>query len=377
MCVVGEGMRRRYLFGAGGTSGHINPALAIADTIAVREPDSEIVFSGTENGLEAELIKRAGYQMELIRARGISETRRKRFCAFIRENTAGVSAGLRLIRKYRPHLVIGTGGYVCSPLVLAALFLRVPVLLHEQNAFPGRSNRLFAPYTKSVCISFAESKKYFSKRSHLRLSGNPVRREFFELERKEARRTLGLDDSTFLVLMMGGSVGASSLSESVIHLKDNQVWKTLAAQGVRIKLSTGHDQAKDYVEPAKAVPGVDAEAYIHDGAVWMAACDLFIGRAGAMTCAELAALGKASILVPYPYAISDHQTHNAATMTDAGAAELLTDAELSGDVLAEKIRGYVSDRALLDMMEKAAAQLAIPNALDIIYDEIVRVRRDG
>lgn len=370
-------MARRYMFGAGGTSGHINPALAIADHIKMVEPDAEVLFCGMQNGLEQEMIKQAGYEMKVIRALGLPEQRRQQIWRFLRENTVGVLESRRLIKEFKPDVVVGTGGYVSGPLVTAALLSGTPVLLHEQNAYPGRANRTLAPHAKCVCISFPESGKYFSKRTRLVLSGNPVRPAFFSVERNTSRKKLDIPDTTFQILVLGGSLGASSLTRAVLGLKNDPTWQALRAQrNIQIKMATGQAQANEYLANANGVPGVTAEPYLHDVQEWMAASDLFIGRAGAMTCSELSAVGLPSILVPYPYAANDHQTFNAETMKHAGASDMIRDAALTTEVLATSIQSLIEQPERLMEMRVAAKHLAIDDALTIILREIRRIRGD-
>lgn len=373
-----RGLHRKYMFGAGGTSGHINPALAIADHVRLKEPDADILFCGIINGLEHEMTGRSGYEMKGIRALGVPEQTRRGIGSFLTENTAGVLESRRLIKHFKPDVVISTGGYVGGPLVTAALWSRVPVLLHEQNAYPGRANRLLAPYTHSVCISFPESGKYFSKRTHLVLSGNPVRPVFFEAERALSRKKLGIADDVFQILLLGGSLGASSLSKAVIGLQDVPLWHTLRTDhNVRLTMSTGKEQAADFLAQANGVDGVHAVAYLHDVPDWMAASDLFIGRAGAMTCSELAAVGLPSILVPYPFAANDHQTFNALTMMNAGASDTIDDARLTSAWMTNAIMELINNPEKRNDMSLAARRLAIHDALDIIYAELRRIRKHG
>lgn len=371
-------MAKRYIFGAGGTSGHINPALAIADHIKRQEPDAKIMFCGMEDGLEQEMTRRAGYDMSVIRALSMPGQKKRRFFRFLKENSAGVLESRKLIKSFQPDAVIGTGGYVSGPLVMAALWSGVPVLLHEQNAYPGRTNRLLAPYTKSVCISFAESGKYFSKGTRLILSGNPVKPAFFEAEKDEARASLNIKEETFLILLLGGSLGANSLTNTVIGLKDDPAWHALRERyDVRIQMSTGIQKADEFLPGVNAVDGVTAVPYLHSVENWMAASDLFIGRAGAMTCAELAATGTPSILVPYPYAANDHQTFNAMSMKNAGAAEVIQDKQLTTTWLIEAIGHLIEEPDKRRVMGQSAKRLAIHDALDIIYQELGRIRKNG
>lgn len=363
-------MTRKYILAGGGTSGHINPALAIADEIKHKEPDAEILFCGTARGLESEMIPRAGYAFKEIRAKGLPSRPGKEAIKAILEMVAGRRQCLELIKNYKPDAVIGTGGYVCSPLISAAARLKVPALLHEQNAYPGRSNRVMAGRCQSICISFPGTEKYFRTSAPIVLTGNPVREIFFELNRKQARQELNIDEHQKLVLIMGGSLGAARLNNAVLGLADNAKWQSFSNGNNQVKLllAAGKQHYTAVSKSAEASSlACDIREYLFDAHLWMAASDLVIARAGAMTCSELAALGRASVLVPYPYAAGDHQTYNAGVLVDAGAAIMQSDDKCSSEWLSETLIMMLSDPDKLSRMGQAAKQLAKPQAAGDIY----------
>lgn len=355
----------RIIIAGGGTSGHINPALAIADEIKRAWPDSEMVFCGTAQGLEHEMIPRAGYAFVPIEARGLPTRLSKQTMEAVRSFFRGRKQCRQLIRQFRPDAVVGTGGYVCSPLIAAAAQLRIPALLHEQNAYPGRSNRLLAGRCQAVCISFEGTQRYFRTNAQIVLTGNPVRQDFFQFNRAKAREELGLSQHLQLVLIMGGSLGARTLNQAVLGLKDTNVWNIHLQKypDTRLVLAAGKQQFETVRNQAADQGSIlDVHDYLFNAPLWMAAADLVIGRAGAMTCAELAALGRASILVPYPYAAGDHQMYNARTLSNAGAAVVMEDDACTPDRLASELSSLLGSRERLEEMERAAADLALPDA---------------
>lgn len=370
----------RFIIAGGGTSGHINPALAIADEIRDSWPDSEIIFCGTNRGLESEMVPRAGYRFEPIEARGLPSRLNRNTIPAIKAFFAGRRQCRQLIKNFKPAAVIGTGGYVCSPLISAAAQLGVPSLLHEQNAFPGRSNRLLARRCQTVCISFDGTEKYFKTKAPVVLTGNPVKAEFFTLERSVAREKLELPEDEKIVLIMGGSLGARTLNNAVLGLIQEQVWRDFVKSDSRIRLilAAGRQHYKNVQETVdQSQPGFKLEIheYIYDAHYWMAAADLIIARAGAMTCAEIAALGRASVLIPYPFAAGDHQTFNAKTLQDAGAAAMQSDSECTPKWLASELTELLSDTEKLNQMGNAALKLSKPDAAAEIISSLGKIMK--
>lgn len=354
----------RFLLSGGGTSGHITPALAIAEQIRMDHPDAEIRFCGTARGLESDLVPRAGYEFFPIRARGLPSKPSPEMLRALADFVAGRRQCRQLLREFRPNAVIGTGGYVCSPVVSAAASLGIPVLLHEQNAFPGRSNRLMARKAAAVCISFPGTEQHFPARTRVTLTGNPVRAAFFGLERDQARQALSIDPAAPLILVIGGSLGARTLNQAILGLDLAETWRGWSSGPLpAVILAAGRQQFAEVSAAASTgKPWLSVREYIHDIDLHMASADLIICRAGAMTCAELAALGRPSILVPYPFAAGDHQTFNARSLADAGAALLCPDAALTPAYLRKTLQELFTDPARLKAMGLAAAGLARPNA---------------
>jgi UDP-N-acetylglucosamine--N-acetylmuramyl-(pentapeptide) pyrophosphoryl-undecaprenol N-acetylglucosamine transferase len=341
----------------GGTGGHLYPGIAIAEELQRRRPGLEIVFAGVGLPLEREILDRHGYRLVAVRSGGlIGKSIGARLRALARA-AAGLAQSLRLLRRLRPEAVIGVGGYASGPMVMAAVLLRIPTLIQEQNSIPGMTNRVLAPWVRKVAVSFAETKHFLGGRGEV--TGNPIRAAFAAARRKGR-------GETFNVLVFGGSQGARSINDAVLA-----ALPLLAAQrlGLRFQHMTGPgDLARAAAEyaargfPASAVP------YIADIREAYEQADLVIARAGASTVAEIAACGKASILVPLPTSAHDHQRKNARAFADAGAALVMEEGSLTGESLARVILELRDDPARLVAMERAAASLARPDAAGRIAD---------
>ncbi len=355
----------KVILAGGGTSGHIHPAVAIADELKKQDEKTEVLFCGTEKGLESQIIPSMGYPFHVIRASQLPMKLSKKTFRALKEFLAGRKMCRALLREQKPDVVVGTGGFVCSPLIAAAHKEKVPILLHEQNAFPGRSNRLMSRYAGTVCTSFHEMEHYFNKKAKIVFTGNPIRSAFGDVERTKCREKLGLSEDTFLILAMGGSLGAKTVNESIVEFA-----RQCKDPNVKIILSVGKQRYKEVSEQAKDWPSsISVFEYIQDPEVYMAAADLFIGRAGAISCAEIQAVGVPSVLIPYPYAAQDHQTFNAKAFSEIGAGILLPDNEAK-EKLPGIVNGLLSDKAKLQEMREKTLSLAIYDAAARICDEV-------
>lgn len=365
----------RIMIGAGGTSGHINPALNIANHIKNNVKEAEILFFGIRGNLEDEIVKRAGYEMEYIKAKVLPSANSCKKIRWLLENSKGVVQCLRHIRNFKPDIVISTGSYVGSPLVISAIMLRIPVVLHEQNAMPGRSNRLFGKRCAAVCISYRESEKYFKAGTKTVLTGNPIDPAYFQLQKKEARAHLSIKDEIDHIVIMGGSLGAQRLNEALLALVESGGWDRLIEDypQLNITISTGKKRGAAVCEKLSRARQIKCSNYLFDGLYWLASSDLFIGRAGAMTCAEVAGLGLPSILVPYPYAADDHQLYNAKTFADIGAAILCLDQDFSPAYLDKTIRDLLNNKESLQEMGNKSKTLGLPDATDKIFTTLIEI----
>lgn len=361
---------------AGGTSGHIYPALSIADKIGQLLPEYRLVFCGVPGNLEQTMVEGEGYEFQPISAQNMPSKQDRRYWSWMVRNLRGLRMSLSLLKKERPCVVIGTGGFVSAPLIAAARYLKIPYVLHEQNSVPGRTNRLFAKKAHTVFISYESSRAYFSDKVNLSFSGNPVRSIFYELDRSKAREALNLSEDVFLILVMGGSLGSRTLNTAVSRLDEEGQWSALLERypQLRIAISTGVQSTETALSDLQAVRGiVRAESFLKDAPHWIAACDLFVGRAGAMTCAEIASQGKPSILVPFPFAADDHQTENARAMKEAGASITYADQDFNSRVLLLTIEEMVESPKRLQSMGESARHWSTPLAATAIAGEVMAV----
>ena len=355
----------KVLIAAGGTGGHVYPGIAVAQEIKRRDANSEVRFVGTARGLETRLVPQAGFELSLIDSAGlknVSVVARMKGLAILPKSF--VSAR-RVIREFGPDVVIGAGGYVSGPVVLMASLLRRPTLVMESNALPGWTNRVLARFVDRAAVSFEQALPYF--RGKAVVTGNPVRREFFEIPKK--RREPG----ELSLLVFGGSQGAHAINEAMIAALAG--FKKLPAT-LKIKHQTG---AADFekVSAAYAAAGwseqAEVRSYIDNMMSDFAQADLVICRAGATTTAELIAAGKASIMIPFPYAADDHQRKNAEALQAAGAARMIVQQELSGERLVKEIGELVLDPSRIDRMEEASRGLARGDAAAAAVDLIERL----
>jgi len=349
----------RLLVAGGGTGGHLFPGLAVAEEFQRRDPQTQVLFVGTGRPVELEVLGRYGLPSRTITALGLkgkSLIERLRSLAAV---PVGLFQSARIIRDFRPDLVFGVGGYVSGPVGLAARMLGCPTAIHEQNSVPGLTNRLLGRLVDLVFISFESARRFFpADKTHL--TGNPVRREIADLAGAAAAKK----DGRFVLLVVGGSQGAQAVNQALVGAVD-----ILRREDPPFRLihQTGTKDL-DQVKQAYEVMGLKAEVrpFIQDmGRAYLAA-DLVVARAGALTVAELAVMGRPAVFIPLPTAANNHQELNARFLAEAGAAEIIRQSELTPELLAEKIKALIRDRDRLKRMAAAAAKLARPEAAGAI-----------
>ena len=359
----------RVLLAGGGTAGHINPAVSIADTIKKKEPDSKFLFVGTKNGMESKLVPKSGYDIEFIQVSGFKRKLTPKNIMAVLKAFRAVGRCKSIIKKFKPDVVIGTGGYVSGPLLLAATKLKVPALIHEQNVFAGLTSKMLSDKVDTVCISFEESRSRFEKAKNIVLTGNPIRQELFELNYTQAREKLGIDNKPLLVAF-GGSLGATRLNESMVeYIKDMPEGKC------NILFATGE---REFETVSKALKGVDKKGvnvvkYIYNMNEVMQAADLLVCRAGAITVSELNALGKPSVLIPSPNVTDNHQFFNAKALADKNAAVLIEEKDLDRRIFFDRVNNLLENRAKLEEMSLCSKKMGIKNANELIYNEIKKI----
>ena len=364
----------KVMMTGGGTGGHINPAIAIADMIKDKHPDAEIIFVGTSKGMENRLVPRAGYQLEHIEIQGL-----KRSLSLSNIKTAfltltSVSRAKKLLKKEKPDLVVGTGGYVCYPLCRAASSLKIPTAVHESNAVPGLAVRMLSPYVNIIFTNFDAASEHIKPkyRNKIIKVGNPGKRADKTYTREQAREALGIKQR-YNVLVYGGSLGANTINHAaadyakkyLINRKD--VLMTHAA-GVN-----NYEDVKQMYGDAVDTENLQLLDYIYDMPVRQAAADVIICRSGAMTTSELAEAGRAAIFVPSPNVTDDQQYKNAKALADKDAALLIRDADFNGDSMNEAIEKLLSDKQLREKLCENIKEFAIPDANGRIYDNLCKI----
>lgn len=363
----------RVLIACGGTGGHINPGLAIAGIIAAHMPDTEFLFAGTPNGMEAELVPAAGYRIETVKVAGFQ---RDLSLDSIKRNAKAVgylltsgSRAKEIIREFKPDLAIGTGGYAAGPVIRAAQQLGVPTALHEQNAFAGVTNKLLAKKADAVMVNFEAAKQYFPDHPNVIVTGLPVRSALKKRSREQARQMLGFSDGMTL-LSFGGSQGAKCLNDLMPelmawHLESDMQINHIHAYGKNGKDSFGAMLQEKGVKSDD--PRLRISEYIHDMDVCLAAADVVICRAGASTLSELEAVGRASVLIPYPTAAENHQYHNAMVLGKAGAAMVIEQKDLTLDRLKEAVAHLYEEPEKRMLMGQRAGALALTDVDERIW----------
>lgn len=360
----------RILIAAGGTGGHVYPAIAIADALKAQENNAEILFVGTKDHMEWIAVPKAGYKILNVWISGLQRRLTLKNVLFPVKLLTSLVQSLRILSDFKPQVVISCGGYVAGPIGWIAAKKGLKVVIQEQNSFPGVTNRMLAKFASVIFTAFKEAEKYFPS-SKVKLSGNPTRNTLDKVDREIGLKAFGFDDGKPVLMIMGGSLGAKSINEAVqaniSSLKDIQViWQC----GSRYfnKLSTEVDLESN--------TNVRLLAFIENMPEAYAASDLIISRAGASSCSELMMTGKPSVLIPSPNVAGDHQTQNAQSMVHAGASVLLKD-EKARDALPELVHELIHNAEKLKKMNKAALSLAKPHAAEEIAKEILTLAKSS
>ncbi len=362
----------KLIIAGGGTGGHLFPGIAVAEEFLSRDPANEVLFVGTERGIEARAVPAAGYCLELISAAGIRGKGTFSQLKGLAMMIYGYSQSRKILKKFRPDMVLGVGGYASLPMVLAARGTQTPRFIHEQNAIPGLTNRLLARFANKIFITLEESARYFPAAT-TQLTGNPLRRQILDTVRdngKEIPLPCRLNSvPCFHLFIFGGSQGAHAINTAMTAALP-------LLKKSRIKLSITHQTGeKDCGEVTAAyrTAGVEATVtpFITDMAVEYAKADLIICRAGATTIAEVTACGKACLFIPFPHAVDDHQRRNAEALLKKDACFMMLELELTGETLAESIRTLAEDPQLVLHTGEAAFSLARLDAARIIVDEML------
>ena len=370
-------MNMRIIFAAGGTGGHINPALAAAGEIRERFPDAEILFIGTKDKMEAKLVPAAGFKFKTIEISGfyrqLSLENIKRNLVTLSHLLSSSKEAKKIILDFKPDVVVGFGGYVSGPVVRMAAKLGIHTAIHEQNAYPGITNKALAKEVDKVMLTVEKAKEYLEAKNPPVVTGLPVRGEILRADRGVNRAELGIRDNQKLILSMGGSLGAETINKAMVELiAENHCNKNLYflhATG-QFGLWVPDKLREKGVDPDKE-DNVEIREYINDMARCMSAADIVICRAGASSLSEIEALGKASILIPSPNVAENHQYHNAMALTQKDAAVLIEEKNLNAESFGKVFSSLINDEGRIKTLSENAKKLAITDAKEKIADIIV------
>jgi len=364
----------KVLITGGGTGGHINPALAIAQKIKASDKNNQILYVGTKDGMESDLVPKQGFDFRTVEAKFLQRKISIENIKTLAVSIKGVAQSMKIISEFKPDIVIGTGGYVCGPVVLAAALKKVPTIIHEQNVFPGITNKLLSKVVDKIAISFEEATKYFKYKDKLVLVGNPVRKEVIEANRMQSRKKYNLKNDDIFIYSFGGSGGQKSLNDSIINvikeIKNRDKIKLLHVTGKRLKDDFQESLQKENIKIPSNVTIVD---YMYDAPSALSASDLVIGSAGAITIAEITKIGVPSILIPKTYTAENHQEYNARALEKMGAAVVILESELKDNKLLSTIDKIINNSSELSAMSLNSKKLGELNSEEEIYKLILEL----
>ncbi len=356
----------------GGTGGHIYPAVAIGRELLTRDNVEKIYYVGNPKKLEKDIVEKENFEFLPVIVSGMPKTKSLGLIKWLFELGFAVLKCLKYFNKINPDCVMGTGGYVSGPALIAAKIMNIPYMLHDSDAIPGIVSRKMSPWAKAVNTSFDEAKKYL-KSKNIQLNGNPLRNDFNTLDKNECLNELGLISDKFTILVMGGSQGAKSINEAISHC----ALELIENLNVQIIHQTGTKNYESYMD------SIDAElrnnqsylpkAYLENMGLYLSCADLVIARAGSLSLSEFNLCELPSILIPYPYAANNHQYHNAKALEELNASVCLEDNMCDGDNLVEIITNLVNDKDKLKVMKEANKKLAKPDATQKIADMLVSI----
>lgn len=363
----------RVIMSGGGTGGHIYPAIAIADRIKERCNKAQILFIGTERGLEKDIVPDNGYPIEFIEVSGLDRKNLLNNFKVIKKYLDAKKKVKKIIEDFKPDLVIGTGGYVSAPVVKMASKLGIKSYIHEQNAIAGVANKMLEKDVDNIFLGFLEAENHFkSKEKHI-YSGNPVRDVFFKAKKEKSREILGFDEDDFVIFAFGGSQGAAKINRAII----DTLPKISQSDSIKLVFATG----KRYFEPVLTEikdRGIDIKEnieileYIRDIHLYISAADIVISRSGALTVSEISVCGTPSILIPSPNVAGNHQMFNAKVLADRGGAVIVEEKNLDKNIIFDEISRLESDRNELEKMSRITKSVAPLDASDIIYYNVLK-----
>ncbi len=354
----------KVIITGGGTGGHIYPALSIARKIKDTYEDAEILYVGTEKGLESKLVPKEGFNFYPIRVKGFSRKLSKDTFYSIKELFLGMNDARKILKDFAPDVVVGTGGYVCGPVVFLAAMRRIPTLIHEQNAFPGVTNKILSKVVNRVAGSFEESKARFNNSDKVKITGNPVRQDLFTIDKEEAYKSLGVDKRFPFIVCFGGSGGQKSLNDAMLKF----IAKNADNDKIQILHITGERFYEKFISELKNMginefeKNIKVVPYFHEMPMALNIANLAITSGGAITIAELTAVGVPSIIVPKAYTAENHQEYNAIALENKGASIMIKEKDLTYELLSEKIDDLLENPEKLKMMSERSESVGVKDA---------------
>ncbi len=368
----------KVIIAAAQTGGHINPGIAIANKIKKENKNAQIMFIGTPKGIENDLVPRAGYELKTIEAYGLNRKISIKNLQNMFKTLKGYNTAKNIIKEFKPNIVIGTGGFICGPVLMAAAKQKIPTIVHESNSYPGVATKLLSHKVDSVLVAFEAAKEKLPKAKNIVLTGTPTKVEKIDLsleQKEELTNELSLRKDLPIVLIFGGSQGAKSINSCLIDIiesKGNKNFQIIWACGqkqydiIKQELESKNININK-IKNARIIP------YIYNMEEIMNLADIVISRSGAMTITEVAKCEKPAIFVPFPFATENHQEYNARVLKDVGAAEIILDKDLNKEALIETLNKMLKDKEKLEEMGRNAGKVAIENVEDKIYEEIKKL----
>ncbi len=355
----------RVIIAGGGTGGHLFPGLAVAEEFKNRDDSTEVIFVGTEYGIEARVVPREGYPIKFLKAEGLVGVSTVKKVKAIVTTFFSIADSYKIIKTVRPDIVIGVGGYASGAAMLTAYLMSIPTMILEQNSIPGLTNKILGRFVRAVCITYQESISFFPKAKTF-LTGNPVRMQILKGDIESAYRLFSLERGLFTIFIFGGSSGAKSINMAIVNALNNMY-------DLKDKIQFLHQTGiRDYENIREAYRKTGFKGtitpFIYQMGEAYAVADIVISRAGATTLAELTALGKPAILIPYPYAAGQHQELNARKLLEMGAAKMIRDSELKGESLANSIREMYTNETMRAEMQRNSRAVGRPEACAKVVD---------
>lgn len=358
----------KYILSGGGTGGHIYPALAIGDELKKEDKDAEILYVGKKGSLEEELANKYGYEFRGIDISGLPRRKLNKDTVITFFNLLkGINECSKIINEFKPDIVIGTGGYVCAPIVFKAQQKKIKTAIQEQNAYPGKTNKILARKADYVFINFLEAKKYLNNKNII-FTGNPIREVFSHIDKEKSRKQLGIKNEEKFVFSFGGSGGQESTNDAIIEIINS-------GEDIPFKLThvTGRDHYEDFMKRVKEIPeNVEILDYTHKVSDYLSSADLVIASSSAMTLAEISAVGIASILIPKAYTAGNHQFFNAKSYSNMGASSVIEEKDLNGKALLESINKILNNDKERSLMADNSKKMASPDAVSKIVEILLK-----